>query len=90
MIDDFKKFYMNQIKRILGIVWMLMGPAAIYYLIKTAASEISNKPTMDTKIQWGVFVVVFFPIAIGIMIFGYYAFKGEYERLPESSAEIED
>jgi hypothetical protein len=81
---------MNQIKRILGIVWMLLGPAAIYYLITTAASEISKKPTTDTKIQWGVFVIVFVPIAIGMVIFGYYAFKGEYERLPESSGEIED
>jgi hypothetical protein len=80
---------MNQIKRILGIVWMLLGPAAIFYLIKTAASEIIKKPTTDTKIQWGVFVVVFVPIAIGMVIFGYYAFKGEYERLPESSGEIE-
>ena len=90
MIDAIKNFYMNQIKRILGIVWMLLGPAAIFYLIKTAASEINAKPTMDTKIQWGVFVVVFVPIGIGMVIFGYYAFKGEYERLPESSAEIED
>ena len=81
---------MNQIKRILGIVWILLGPAAIFYLIKTAATEINTKPTMDTKIQWGVFVVVFVPIAIGMVIFGYYAFKGEYERLPESSSEIED
>ena len=80
---------MNQIKRILGIVWMLLGPVAIFYLIKTGASEITKKPTIDTKIQWGVFIVVFFPIAIGMIIFGYYAFKGEYERLPESSADIE-
>jgi hypothetical protein len=45
---------------------------------------------MDTKIQWGVFVIVFIPIAIGIMIFGYYAIRGEYDHLPESSSEITD
>jgi hypothetical protein len=33
---------------------------------------------------------VFIPIAIGMMIFGYYAFKGEYDHLPVSSDEIED
>jgi len=49
-----------------------------------------KKPVIDTKIQWGVFVVVFIPIAIGMMIFGYYAVKGEYDHLPESSAELGD
>lgn len=79
---------MNQIKRWLGIVWMLLGPVTIFYLLKTAAAEIARKPHIDTKIQWAVFVVIFIPIAIGMVIFGYYAFKGEYDHLPESSKEI--
>jgi len=79
---------MNAIKRYLGVVWMVLGPVAIYYLIKTAAAEIARKPVIDTKIQWSVFVIVFIPIAIGITIFGYYALKGEYDHLPESSKEI--
>ncbi|HEX6426766.1 MAG TPA: hypothetical protein VF008_03730 [Niastella sp.] len=79
---------MNNIKRWLGIVWMLLGPVTIYYLIKTAAEEIAKKPVLDTKIQWAVFVIVFFPIAIGMIIFGYYAIKGEYDHLPKNSKEI--
>ena len=79
---------MNTIKRIAGIVWILMGPAAIFYLIKTASEEITKKPLLDTKIQWIVFVIIFLPIAIGLMIFGWYAFKGEYDRLPKSSKEL--
>lgn len=81
---------MNAIKKFAGIIWILLGPFAIYYLIKTASEEISKKPVVDTKIQWIVFVVIFIPIAIGLMIFGYYALKGEYEHLPETSAEVED
>ena len=81
---------MNTIKKMAGIIWILLGPFAIYYLIKTASEEITKKPVIDTKIQWIVFVVIFIPIAIGLMIFGYYALKGEYDHLPESSAEIED
>ena len=81
---------MNAIKKYTGVIWILLGPVAIYYLIKTAAEEIAKKPVIDTKIQWIVFVVIFIPIAIGIMIFGYYALKGEYDRLPESSVEIKD
>ncbi|HEU5165605.1 MAG TPA: hypothetical protein VFU29_08715 [Chitinophagaceae bacterium] len=79
---------MNTIKRFAGILWIILGPLAIFYLIKTAAEEIEKKPVIDTKIQWIVFVVIFIPIAIGMIIFGWYAFKGEYDHLPESSEEI--
>jgi purine-cytosine permease-like protein len=79
---------MNSLKRFAGIIWILLGPAAIYYLIKTASEEIAKKPVMDTKIQWIVFVVIFIPVAIGVMIFGWYALKGEYDHIPESSEEL--
>ena len=79
---------MNAIKRFMGRVWMLLGPASIIFLVYTALAEIAKKPVIDTKIQWGVFVVVFIPIAIGLMIFGYYAFRGEYDQIPQSSEEL--
>lgn len=81
---------MNQLKRIAGVIWLLLGPLAVFYLIKTAAAEIAKKPVMDTRIQWGVFVIIFIPIAIGITIFGWYALKGEYDHLPERSEELID
>ena len=81
---------MNQLKRYLGIFWIALAPLAIYYLVKTAASEIAAKPVIDTKIQWGVFVIIFIPIAIGLALFGYFALKGEYDHLPERSDEISD
>jgi len=79
---------MDQLKRFAGIIWMILGPAAIYYLVKTAGEEINKKPVIDTKIQWGVFIVVFIPIAIGMVVFGWYAFNNEYRKLPETSDEI--
>jgi purine-cytosine permease-like protein len=79
---------MNSIKRFAGVIWILLGPATVYYLIKTASEEIAKKPVLDTKIQWIVFVIIFIPVAIGLMIFGWYAFKGEYDNLPESSKEL--
>jgi len=81
---------MNALKRIAGILWIIAGPLAIYYLARTAISEINKKPVIDTKIQWAVFVIVFIPIAIGIMIFGVYAIKGQYDHLPDRSADIAD
>jgi len=71
---------MNTLRKIMGLIWILAGPAAIAYLVRTAASEISRKPETDTKVQWAVFLIVFIPIAIGMVIFGYYALKGEYSR----------
>jgi hypothetical protein len=79
---------MNTIKKLAGILWIVAGPLAIFYLVKTAATEIAKKPVIDTKIQWGVFIGIFLPIAIGFVIFGYYALKGEYTRLPGNSKEI--
>lgn len=56
------------------------------YLIKTALDEISRNPMLDTKIQWSVFVLIFLPIAAGMVVFGYYALRGEYDsssQIPE-------
>lgn len=71
---------MIQVKRLAGIVWILLGPVAVFFLIRTASLEIAAKPTADTWIQWGVFVLVFLPIAFGLSLFGYYAMKGEYDH----------
>jgi hypothetical protein len=70
---------MNGIKRIFGIVWIALGPVILYYLIKTGIAEIAKKHDINTKIQWGVFIGIFLPIAVGLVIFGYYALKGEYD-----------
>ena len=79
---------MNRLKRTLGVIWILLAPLAVFYLFKTAIQEIERKPVMDTKIQWAVFIIVFIPIAFGLVIFGYYALKGEYDHLPERSEEL--
>lgn len=81
---------MNQVKRGAGFIWILLGFLSVFYLIKTGLAEIAAKPLMDTKIQWAVFVVVFIPIAVGMVIFGWYAIRGEYDHLPESSDELID
>jgi hypothetical protein len=81
---------MNRIKRYLGIVWIILGPLAIHWLLATAQSEISKKPVIDTRIQWIVFITVFYPIVIGFILFGLYALEGNYDHIPRTSAELED
>lgn len=81
---------MNRIKKYAGLLWIVLGPLAMYFLLSTARSEIIKKPEINTVIQWVVFTVVFFPIAIGLILFGLYALEGNYDHIPESSEEIDD
>lgn len=73
----------DRLKRYTGPLWMALGPLVIYFLVRIALAEIEKNPVTDTIIQWGVFVVIFIPIAIGLVIFGYYAWKGEYDGSTE-------
>ncbi len=81
---------MNAIKRILGIIWLLLGPVVIYFLVAGAITNIDSagKKDINNPVIWIIIIAIFTPIAIGLMIFGWYAFKGEYDHLPEESSEL--
>jgi hypothetical protein len=81
---------MNSIKKYLGLVWIFLAIASYSILLKTTIEQINAKPTTDTIIQWSIFAIIFLPIAIGLVIFGWLAWKGAYEQLPVSSKEVED
>jgi purine-cytosine permease-like protein len=70
---------MNTLKKALGIVWVVLGPLVMFYLVKTGVAEMAKKPGIDTRIEWIVFIGIFIPIAIGLVLFGYYSLKGEYD-----------
>ena len=84
---------MNSLKKWLGVVWMLLSPAIVVFMLLQAADKI-NKATDATRanvtLQWSIILIIFFPICIGFLIFGYYGFKGYYEQLPTKSSEIKD
>ena len=81
---------MNQLKKKMGIVWMLIAPVVIYFLVMGAVQNISASGTKDINkpIPWIIIITIFTPIAAGLMIFGYYALKGEYDKLPERSEDL--
>lgn len=83
-------YVMQKFKRWMGVVWMLMAPAFLYLLIAGAVQNISSTGTKDIQnpVPWIIIIGIFTPIAIGLVIFGYYALKGEYDKLPESSEEL--
>ena len=81
---------MNTLKKYLGFVWLLLAPVVIYFLVSGAISNInpSGKKDINNPVIWIIIIAIFTPIAIGLMIFGWYAWKGEYDHLPDNSKEI--
>jgi hypothetical protein len=81
---------MNSIKKILGIVWLLLAPLVIYFLVSGAITHIdpAGKKDINNPVIWIIIILIFTPIAFGLMIFGWYAIKGEYDHLPEKSTDL--
>ena len=81
---------MNYIKKYLGIIWLLLAPVVIYFLISSAVEHIDPKKTeqINNPVIWVIIIAIFTPVAIGLMIFGWYALKGEYDHLPEKSKDL--
>ena len=81
---------MNAFKRWFGIILLLLAPVVIYALVNGAFVHIdtAGKKDINNPVIWVIIITIFTPIAIGLMIFGWYAFRGEYDRLPHTSKEI--
>ena len=81
---------MDLLKRIVGVLCMIAGPVVVAVLIISAIHNIdlSGKSDIQKPIPWIIIIAVFTPIAVGLMIFGWYAWKGEYRQLPERSEEL--
>ena len=81
---------MNTLKKMLGLLWLILGPALILMLVGGAVMNIDTSGTRDINnpVIWIIIIAIFTPIAAGLMIFGWYAWKGEYDKLPENSTEV--
>ncbi|MDP9230915.1 MAG: hypothetical protein M3O67_09635 [Bacteroidota bacterium] len=84
---------MNTLKKYLGIVWMIAGPLLVAFMIWQAIEKISLATTSDAKtntiLQWSIILLIFIPICMALVLFGWYAWKNEYQKLPESSDELD-
>ncbi len=96
---------MDTLRKAAGVLWMILGPAAIYFLISEASiantkavqkisaattdalRETASLAKTNTNLQWGIIITIFVPIMIGLVIFGYYAVKGEYAEERQIVAE---
>lgn len=83
---------MNAIKRLLGIFWMALSPATVLFLVWQGSGKIGHATVITRSniiLQWSIILIIFTPICIGLLIFGFYSFKGEYDQLPKNSADID-
>lgn len=76
---------MNRIKKYLGLLWMVLGPVFLFMLMKSAFDNIiiGGKADINNPVPWIIIITVFTPVAIGLSIFGYYAWKGEYDSIQD-------
>jgi glucan phosphoethanolaminetransferase (alkaline phosphatase superfamily) len=91
---------MNALKKILGIVWLVLAPVLIVMMFNQLFTEIpalekaiaaGKKPASElqsTYLFWVITITIFVPIAFGLALFGYYSLKGEYDRTVMSSADL--
>lgn len=71
---------MNTIRKYTGILWILLGLVAGYYLIVSQAIPKFESPKTEDKIPAIIYALILAPIIVGgLVVFGYYAVTGEYE-----------
>lgn len=72
---------MNTIKKISGIVWMMLGLAVGYFNIIIMGIPKFQTGKQDDLVFGIVNMFVLTPIIVGgLLIFGYYALTGEYSE----------
>jgi hypothetical protein len=73
---------LGMVKRYLGKIWILLGPAlfvcplvaAIHFITAATEGDVGN------SVPWIIILVIICPIALGLTIFGWYCWKGEYDE----------
>jgi hypothetical protein len=71
---------MNILKKILGAVWILIGIAAVYYLIVNQAIPLWNKGG-ENRIPAVIYTVILGPMIAGSLgAFGWFSIQGEYDE----------
>lgn len=74
------KKYMNTLKRMAGIVWLLAGAVAGYYLLVEQAFPKFGTGKAEDLIPALIYTFILCPLIVGsLATFGIYALKGEYD-----------
>ena len=64
---------------------MILAPLAVILMFEQAGEKINlateGVARTNTALQWGIILLIFIPVSIGMVIFGYYSLKGEYDQM---------
>ena len=74
---------MDKVKKMLGIIWMLLAPLIVAVMIWQASDKIqraADSARTNAALQWIIILLVFIPICAGLFVFGLYSFKGYYNN----------
>ncbi len=72
---------MNSIRRVFGLVWILLGLAAGYFLVVEQSFNLFQKGGMDNIVPAIIYSFILAPLLTGgMIIFGFYAIQNEYRR----------
>lgn len=74
-------------------MWIGLGLAAVYLMVRQMGTEISaaqaaKKAVLDTQMFWYIIIPIFTPIMAGLCLFGWYAWKGEYDVIARDSEHL--
>lgn len=70
---------MNIVKRIFGIVWILLAVTAAYFMITFGVPKLTSG-TQDGIVFGIILLFILLPfITLGLLMFGYYSLIGEYD-----------
>jgi len=81
---------MSALKRYFALILLVIAPLFIYELVAGAIANIdpAGKKDINNPVIWIIIIAIFTPIAVGLVIFGWYAFRGEYDELPHQSRDL--
>ena len=71
---------MNSVKKILGIVWMLLALATGYYCIDIFGGKLTSGKQDDLVFGIIIFFVLVPLVVSGLFTFGYFAVQDEYKE----------
>jgi hypothetical protein len=74
---------MKILKQIVGFLLMLLSPLTWVVLLMAAVHNIRPDAVEDIQkpVPWIIILIIWLPISVGLCLFGYYAFRKEYEEL---------
>ncbi len=72
---------MDTIKKILGVVWMVIAAVILYFGLTVMGIPKLNSGKQEDLVFGIIIVFILLPIVVGGMgVFGWYALKGEYSQ----------